>query len=184
MNRTFVRAAGSFALVALSAVPIAAQNGVLSGAIFDETNNVGLGGVTVRIPGTELRATTGRDGRFTITGVPAGIREIEAVRTGYHPYKLSRLRVVESDTAFIYLSLAVAPLEPTPSVPVRTETPLGQLSPNAPMYIVDGVVLAAGSMPDVAPDRIESMEVVRGAAAEKLYGARAANGVIVVKTKR
>ena len=163
---------------------VAAQSGVLSGAIFDQTNNVGLAGVSVRIPGTDLRATTGKDGRFVIPGVPAGLREIEAVRTGYHPYKLSRLRVVESDTAFIYLSLAIAPLEQTPAVPVRTETALGQLSENAPMYIVDGVIFATGSMPDLAPDRIESVEVVRGAAAEKLYGSRASNGVIVVKTKR
>jgi TonB-dependent SusC/RagA subfamily outer membrane receptor len=52
-----------------------------------------------------------------------------------------------------------------------------------PLYIVDGVILAAGLQGIDAAD-IESIEVVKGAAAASLYGSRAGNGVVQVTTKR
>ncbi len=53
----------------------------------------------------------------------------------------------------------------------------------APLYVVDGVIL--GSNPaDIASLDIESIEVVKGAAAASLYGSRAANGVIQIRTAR
>src|SRR5215208_6846965 len=51
-----------------------------------------------------------------------------------------------------------------------------------PLYIVDGVILNGG-LPDLNPLDIESVEVVKGAAAASLYGARAGNGVIQITTK-
>jgi TonB-linked SusC/RagA family outer membrane protein len=52
-----------------------------------------------------------------------------------------------------------------------------------PLYIVDGIVLA-GTIADINPADIESVEVVKGAAAATLYGSRAAAGVISITTKR
>ena len=63
-----------------------------------------------------------------------------------------------------------------------------------PLYIVDGVEItpicsssATGtcttSLPDINPQDIESIEVVKGAAAASLYGSRAGNGVINITTK-
>lgn len=52
----------------------------------------------------------------------------------------------------------------------------------SPLYIVDGVVISGG-MPDLNPLDIESIEVVKGAAASSLYGSRAGNGVINIRTK-
>lgn len=52
-----------------------------------------------------------------------------------------------------------------------------------PLYIVDGVVLGA-SLVDFDGLDIESIEVVKGAAAASMYGARAANGVIHIRTRR
>ena len=51
-----------------------------------------------------------------------------------------------------------------------------------PLYIVDGILLQ-GSTPDLNPNDIESFEVVKGAAAASLYGARAGGGVINITTK-
>lgn len=51
-----------------------------------------------------------------------------------------------------------------------------------PLYIVDGVELQGG-LGDINPSDIESVEVVKGAAASSLYGSRAGNGVISVTTK-
>lgn len=52
-----------------------------------------------------------------------------------------------------------------------------------PLYIVDGVALTA-SMVDIDALDIESIEVIKGAAAASIYGARAANGVIQITTRR
>jgi TonB-linked SusC/RagA family outer membrane protein len=52
-----------------------------------------------------------------------------------------------------------------------------------PLYIVDGVILN-GTIADLNAQEIESVEVVKGAAAASLYGSQAANGVIQITTKR
>ena len=51
-----------------------------------------------------------------------------------------------------------------------------------PLFIVDGVILN-GPLPTINPQDIETVEVVKGAAAASLYGARAGNGVIQITTK-
>lgn len=51
-----------------------------------------------------------------------------------------------------------------------------------PLYIVDGVIIQ-GALPDINPADIENMEVVMGAAAASLYGARGGNGVITITTR-
>ncbi len=55
---------------------------------------------------------------------------------------------------------------------------------NEPLYVVDGVILGAGDLRDVDALDIKNVEVVKGAAAAALYGARAANGVISITTMR
>src|SRR5260370_6884725 len=51
-----------------------------------------------------------------------------------------------------------------------------------PVYIGDGGV-SNGNLPDLNPNDIENIEVVKGAAGSSLYGARAGNGVIQITTK-
>lgn len=68
-----------------------------------------------------------------------------------------------------------------PSVTLRGVTTI--TGNNSPLYIVDGVILGESSV-DVESLDIESIEVVKGAAAASLYGSRAANGVINIRTKR
>nr|WP_287937436.1 TonB-dependent receptor [Algoriphagus sp.] len=58
----------------------------------------------------------------------------------------------------------------------------GAFGGNEPLYIVDGVPV--GSTDFLNPDDIESTTVLKDAAAASIYGARAANGVIVYTTKR
>ncbi len=56
-----------------------------------------------------------------------------------------------------------------------------------PLVVVDGVILSqsfGGSTADLQSLDIESVEVVKGAAAASLYGSRAANGVIQIRTRR
>ncbi|MGH7613966.1 MAG: SusC/RagA family TonB-linked outer membrane protein [Gemmatimonadales bacterium] len=51
-----------------------------------------------------------------------------------------------------------------------------------PLYIVDGVRVT-GSLPDINPQDIESVEIVRGAAGASLYGSTAGSGVVHITTK-
>ena len=58
---------------------------------------------------------------------------------------------------------------------------------NSPLIVVDGVILSQsfnGSTADLESLDIESVEVVKGAAAASLYGSRASAGVIQIRTKR
>ncbi len=57
----------------------------------------------------------------------------------------------------------------------------GAFGGNAPLYVVDGVPV--GSVDFLAPDDIESTTVLKDAASASIYGARAANGVVVFTTK-
>ena len=54
---------------------------------------------------------------------------------------------------------------------------------NAPLYIVDGMPYD-GNIADINPSDVESMSVLKDAAASAIYGARGANGVVLITTKR
>ncbi len=54
---------------------------------------------------------------------------------------------------------------------------------NAPLYVVDGVPYD-GSISDINPQDVESMSVLKDAAASAIYGHRGANGVIIITTKK
>lgn len=54
---------------------------------------------------------------------------------------------------------------------------------NGPLYVVDGVI-GAGPINYLDPNNIKSMEVLKDASATAIYGARGANGVIIISTKR
>ena len=54
---------------------------------------------------------------------------------------------------------------------------------SSPLYIVDGIPFD-GTLSSINPNDIESMTVLKDASASALYGARAANGVVMITTKR
>ncbi len=57
-------------------------------------------------------------------------------------------------------------------------------SGTAPLYILDGVAISSSDFNAVNPADIESISVLKDASSTSIYGARAANGVIVITTKR
>ena len=60
---------------------------------------------------------------------------------------------------------------------------IGTINNSDPLYIVDGMPISGG-LDFVNPNDIESIEVLKDAASGAIYGARAANGVILVTTKK
>ena len=60
---------------------------------------------------------------------------------------------------------------------------IGTLNNNDPLYIIDGVPTKAG-MHELNGNDIESIQVLKDAASASIYGSRAANGVIIITTKK
>ncbi len=59
---------------------------------------------------------------------------------------------------------------------------LGTINNNAPLYVIDGVPTKSG-ITELNPDEIESVTVLKDASSAAIYGARGANGVILITTK-
>jgi TonB-linked SusC/RagA family outer membrane protein len=94
--------------------------------------------------------------------------------------------------------------DPAGGISVRLRGAKSLLGSSEPLYVIDGVVSNNGTvnvtnanidagatsaigqnrMADINPNDIENINVINGAAAAAIYGSRAANGVIVITTKR
>ncbi|MBR5585814.1 MAG: TonB-dependent receptor [Alistipes sp.] len=57
-------------------------------------------------------------------------------------------------------------------------------SGTAPLFILDGVPISSSDFNAISPSDIESVSVLKDASSSSIYGARAANGVVVITTKR
>lgn len=66
-----------------------------------------------------------------------------------------------------------------PQIKVRG---IGSFQNNSPLYVIDGVPVVG--MSDFTPTDIESVQVLKDASAAAIYGARGANGVIIITTKK
>ncbi|MBQ2807965.1 MAG: SusC/RagA family TonB-linked outer membrane protein [Bacteroidaceae bacterium] len=55
--------------------------------------------------------------------------------------------------------------------------------PNTPLFVLDGFTVPMSRILDLDPERVESITILKDAAATSVYGSRAANGVVVVETK-
>lgn len=78
----------------------------------------------------------------------------------------------------MYIGPAGNPSSETPSILLRGK---GTLNNSSPLVIIDGVEGGLGSL---NPEDIESISVLKDAASSAIYGSRAANGVILVTTKK
>ena len=59
-----------------------------------------------------------------------------------------------------------------------------QENPNQPLFILDGVPISSADFNTISPGDIESISVLKDASSTSIYGARAANGVVVITSKR
>lgn len=71
---------------------------------------------------------------------------------------------------------------PTPNATIRIRGE-GTLNNNDPLYIIDGTPTTR-SMAELASMDIESMQVLKDASSASIYGSRAANGVIIITTRK
>jgi TonB-linked SusC/RagA family outer membrane protein len=70
----------------------------------------------------------------------------------------------------------------TGSIPIRGVRSL--LANNDPLYVVDGMIVHTGGIDNINPSDIERIDILKDASATAIYGARGANGVVLVTTKK
>jgi TonB-linked SusC/RagA family outer membrane protein len=124
--------------------------------------------VTGTAEATTLRKTTftvGRVNEEQLQEVP-GASALVAVQG-----KISAVRLVPTSS------------QPGGDVALRLRGATSISGRQDPLIIVDGVITQFG-LADMAPEDIERVEIIKGAAASSLYGSNAANGVVQVFTKR
>ncbi len=60
----------------------------------------------------------------------------------------------------------------------------GTINNNNPLYILDGTPVSAGDIQALNPNDVESIQILKDASTASIYGARAANGVVIITTKK
>ena len=90
-------------------------------------------------------------------------------------------RALEGRVAGVQMTTSSGTLGSSPTIRIRGFTSIN--AGNDPLYIVDGVPFS-GDINNINPSDIESMTVLKDAASNALYGARGANGVIMITTKK
>ena len=60
---------------------------------------------------------------------------------------------------------------------------IGKITDADPLWVIDGMAMDNAGLAGIRPEDIESMTVLKDAAETAIYGARAANGVVVITTK-
>ena len=117
------------------------------------------------------------------TAVTGAVSQVGSDVIEKHPTS-DGLAALEGTMPGVYISNTLGmPGAMAPNVYVRGYGTVNGLNNSAPLYIVDGVTLGDNTV-DINPDDIESISVLKDAASAALYGNRAANGVVLITTKR
>ncbi len=119
----------------------------------------------------------GEQERRTVTGAVSTVtaEKLQDIPTA-DPMKALQGRVPGVD-------IIAANNEPGAAMNVRIRGVRSLTASNEPLYVVDGVPIGGG-IQDFNPQTIETIEVLKDAAATAIYGSRGANGVILVTTKK
>ncbi|MEM8897754.1 MAG: TonB-dependent receptor [Bacteroidota bacterium] len=146
-----------------------------------------------------IEVTVGNQTNITITMIPSDRSLDEVVVVGYGTQgrakvtgaissvdgeTLAELPVVSVDQALqgraagVYVANTGSPGRGA-TVRIRG---VGTVGNNNPLYVIDGV--PAGGLNEINPNDIESVEILKDASAAAIYGSRAANGVVLVTTKK
>jgi TonB-linked SusC/RagA family outer membrane protein len=127
--------------------------------------------VTGSIEGTERSKVAFSVGRLTAEDLPVPALDPVRALSG----KVAGMRVAQTSGR----------PGSAPEVMLRGPTSLNATGrATGPLFIVDGTIMRNQSLSEIGGLDIESVEVVKGAAGASLYGSTAANGVIIIKTKR
>lgn len=90
--------------------------------------------------------------------------------------------ILEGKAAGVMVSNGAA--KPGEPVRLRVRGATSLEGSNEPLYVIDGVPIEQEDMIAINPSDIQSMDILKDASAAAIYGSRAANGVVLITTKR
>lgn len=156
------------------------QSDTLSGYVIEARKPLSL---SVRLQQSAVKLDEvvigyGRVSRKDVTSSISTIRGDEA-NVGVFT---SPAQMLQGKVAGLTISTNNSNPNATPSISLRGASTLRSGEAMEPYYVIDGV--PGASLTLVAPDDIASIDVLRDASATAIYGSKAANGVIIVTTKR
>jgi len=139
----------------------------------------------------QLRVTALALDELVVTGVadPTSARRIPFTvsRIGETQLQVPSINALNSIQGKVAGANIVSSAQPGAGVNIVLRSPTSISKSNSPLIVIDGIILASTfgrSSADLEALDIESIEVVKGAAAASLYGSRASNGVIQIRTRR
>jgi TonB-linked SusC/RagA family outer membrane protein len=124
---------------------------------------------------------------FTGSSTTFTVKELKIVG---NQNPLQVLRTLDPSFAIIENSTFGSDPNRLPDIEIRGKSSVIGLSeqygtnPNQPLFILDGFESTLQVISDFSMDRIESITLLKDAAATAIYGSKAANGVVVVETKK
>ncbi len=119
----------------------------------------------------------GTSTKESFTGSAAVVKSSDIAKT----QSSDATRALEGVVAGVQMTTASGTPGSSPSIVIRGISSIS--AGTAPLYVVDGVPYP-GDINNINPADIESMTVLKDAASNALYGARGANGVIMITTKK
>jgi TonB-linked SusC/RagA family outer membrane protein len=156
-----------FSFVGMQTVEVKATGSILN--VILEPESIGVEEVMVVAFGTAKKES------FTGSVGVVGAKELEE-RT-----LTSVAQAIEGSTTGVQVAGATGQPGSSPNIRIRGFGTLNGVA--APLYVVDGTPYD-GILADISPDDIESMTILKDASSTALYGARAANGVVMITTKK
>lgn len=120
-----------------------AASGTIAGVVTDSATGAPIAGAGVSTTPAAGSATANATGAFTITGVPAGVYEVEAAATGYESQSVANVTVTAGQTTSVQLQLSQGAA--TASVTGRVLDAADFPVPTAAVVLIDaGQVAASG----------------------------------------
>lgn len=95
------------------------------------------------------------------------------------------VNTLQGKVAGVQVSMSGGSPNSASQIVVRAISSVNSAQNNEPLFVIDGMPVRGGasSIADINPNDIESMSVLKGAAASALYGQEGSNGVILITTK-
>lgn len=113
-----------------------------------------------------------------LTGSVASVGAAELEKTS----AVNVASILEGKAAGVMVSTGAA--KPGEPVRLRVRGATSLEGSNEPLYVVDGIPVEQEDMIAINPTDIQSMDILKDASAAAIYGSRAANGVVLITTKR
>lgn len=138
-----------------------------------------------------LVAASNQLGEVIVTGA-LGIKR-SAKELGYSTTKVGGKELTQSNVVNVangltakVAGLAVSTIDNSidPQVRITLRGNRSALGNNTALIVVDGVPIPGGSLSSINPNDIEDINILKGAGAAALYGSEAANGALIITTKR